>query len=328
MKRLRILCIVLIALIALILPGTVFAQSAPDRDPGPAWNIKIEFRYTKGEESKLNIPNSIARYGRAYHLVSVSDPVLEKTLPATRTYTWFIDGTISQDELHLLQGLEGYELTETEVEIGRVIDKTHVMEGLATNDVEALPATRSYPEGTFSRAAVRFDIEGYDDFDLPLSYEAEIIYRGIEIYKGPGYEVTATYTTVEDLKGVPQYVVVATYAPDDLVLPAAATGGTGEGDGNILAPLVPPIDNEPEGQPDYGAGSVIDDDLVPQGAGAGSESEGINPWLIATIIIAAVLGGFLIWMLLTRRRNVKEKQALREERRKEALRAQGLAEYD
>jgi len=342
MKKLRIVCVLTIALVALMLPGAVYAQQAPAQDPGPEWSIKIEYRYSKGEEGKLNIPNSITRYGRTYHLVSKADPVLESKLPSSRTYTWLVDGTISETEMHLLNGMDGVELRPTEVEIGRVTDKTHIMEGLPTNDVEALPLTKEFTEGVLERAAVRFDVEGLDDFDLPLSYKAEIIFRGLEIYLGPGYEVSATYTTTEDLDGVPVYVVVATYAPDGLA-PVSGTasrggggaggaGAGGDGPANIPTPaVIPPIDNEPDAPPaGLGESTAIQDDLIPQGAGTTGLGKPfvMQPWLIILLAFAGVLGGLAIWMMIARQRNIKEKEALREERRKAALRAQGLAEYD
>jgi len=328
MRRLRILCFTLIAFMAFMLPETAFAQNLPDSDPGPEWNIKIEFRYSKGEESKLNIPELIARYGRNYRLIDKSDPVLEKKLPASRTYTWLIDGTLTESELHLIEGIEGVELKPVDVEIGRVIDKDDFMKGLPTNDVEALPLTKSFEEGLLTRAAVRFDIEALDDFDLPLSYEAEIIYRGIERYIGPGYEVTATYTTTEKLDDVPVYVIVATYAPVGLAAIAGAAGGVAGTGGQESAPVTaiePPIDSEPEG----GAAdseAVITDEIVPQSAG--EAPAGMSTWLKVLIVILAALGGAVLWMLLTRWKNIKKKRANRKEVYMEKLPPRYLAKYD
>jgi len=330
MRRLRILCFTLIALIAIMLPETAFAQNLPDSDPGPEWNIKIEFRYSKGEESKLNIPEVIARYGRNYRLIDKSDPVLEKKLPASRTYTWLIDGTLTESELHLIEGVEGVVVKQVDVEIGRVIDKDDVMKGLPTNDVEALPFTKSFEEGLLTRAAVRFDVEALDDFDLPLSYEAEIIYRGIEKYIGPGYEVTATYTTTEKLDDVPVYVIVATYAPVGLAAIAGSTGGAAATVGQESEPVTatavePPIDSEPDGGADVSA-AVITDEEVPQVAG--EAPAGMSTWLKVLIVILAALGGAALWMLLTRRKNIKKKRENRKEVYMEKLHPRHLAKYD
>ena len=338
MRRLRILCVILIALVALIVPDVVFAQSATD--PGPQYNIQIEYRYTKGEESKLNIPDSISRYGRTYHLVSKAAPVLEKKLPATRVYTWYVDGTITQDEMGLVDGMKDVNLTPTTVTAERVVDETAYVTGLATNDVEALPLTKTYPEGVLTRAAVRFDVETQDDFGLPTTYKAEIIYRGVETYTGPGYKVTATYTTSESLAGVPVYVVVATFAPDGIVgttTGGTTTGGTtttptgtSTGDTTTSSPVViPPIDNVPDQTvtPDQ---STIPDTTTPTNPGTTPDQPkaGPNPWMIAAIIFAVCLAVFFVWLLLARRRVEREKEAMREEKRREALRAQGLTEYD
>jgi len=332
MKRLRIICVTLIALICLILPEAAFAQNAPDPDPGPDWNITLEFRYTKGAEGSLNIPDSIARYGRNYRLVSKTNPVLEKKLPATREYTWLVDGTISQADRALLDGMDNVELIPTSVEIGRVVDKT-VKESYPTNDVEDILLTKSIDGVNCTRAAVRFEVEEYDVYDLPVSYEAEIIYRGLETYMGPGYRVKATYTTSQDLEGVPQYVVVATYAPEGLV-PVAGTGETGGAD-TQAAPAdetMAPVVNDDAGgpaEPLVDTETNITDETVPlSDAGVTEEPKGINPWALTAIIVAAAFGVFAAWMLLTRRRNAMEKRLLREERRKAAMRSHGLVEYD
>jgi len=303
---------------------TVFAQAAQAPDPGPEWNIKIEFRYTKGQEGNLDIPNSIARYGRTYHLIDKTDPVLEKKLPATRVYTWLIDGTITEAERHLLEDMENMVLIPTEVEIGRVVDKYVDEEGLPTNDVEDIDITKNIAGVVFSRAAVRFEVEGYDDFDLPLSYSAEIVYRGLEIYLGPGYEVRATYTTNEDLKDVEQYVIVATYAPDGLVpiseVTGSGTAGTGgEGTPAAIGAIEPPADQEE---------ATIGEDPIPQTAGSENAAGPINPLALILIIVAAALGAFVVWAFLKRLKSKREKAAMREYRRTEALHASGLVEYD
>ena len=338
MKRMRMICVVLTALIAFIIPDAAFAQGAPTSDPGPEWNIKIEFRYSKGQEDKLNVPGSITRYGRNYQLVSKSDPVLEKKLPATRTYTWLIDGTIPESQLHLIEDMEDVTAKPTTVEIGRVIDKVDVMTELPTNDVEALPLTKTFDEGVLTRAAVRFDSEGNDDYGLPLSYEAEVVYRGLEIYMGLGYEVSATYTTKEDLDGVPVYVVIATYAPDGLVPVAGTTGGgtggtagtggagntgdTAPPDDEPVSPVAPPIDSEPESTAQDTDEAVIPDEQTPRYSGDDSEqAAGTKLWVVVVLVVLAAIGGFVIWMLLTRRKNLKEKEALREEKRRARMSA-------
>jgi len=322
MKKLRIICVTITALIALLLPDAAFAQNASELDPGPEWNITIEFRYSKGEESSLNVPNSIERYGRTYHLVSKTSPVLEKNLPATREYTWLIEGTVTEAERNQISGMENLELIPTNVEIGRVDDQ-YVKESYPTNDVEDIDLKRMMKGTEYTRAAVRFEVEEYDKYELPISYEAEIVYRGIEKYMGPGYKVKASYTTSEDLDGVPQYVVVATYAPDGLV-PITNTGG---GEPNATTALAGGDGSEPTITAGGGTAD-IGDGPVPQASGDGNTSIGISPLALVLIIIAAVIGGFIAWMFLTRRRFQKEKRVLREERRRAALRSHELVEYD
>ena len=315
LKRLKIICVMILTVMALLLPGTVFAQNAQDPDPGSEWNIKIEFRYTKGEEGKLKIPNTISMYGRTYQLVSKSDPVPETKLPATRTYTWLVEGSVTEEGRSALAGVDGLEFTPANVEIGRVVDKHETTEGLPTNDVEMIAMTKSYPDGEFVRAAVRFDEEGLDDYDLPLSYTAEVVYRGLEKYIGPGYEVRATYTTKEDLDGVPLYVIVATYEPVGLV-PIAVTGGGGTGAGSEPAQeavLSDPDTVESEPLIDQEEAN-IGESPVPQTVGEGNPAPSINPFLLALIIVAAALCAFVAWAFLTRRKYKRQKARLREER--------------
>ena len=350
MKKLRIIILMTIALIALALPDAAFAQNAQALDPGPEWNITIEFHYVKGDEGSLNIPDSIAQYGRTYHLVSKAAPVLAKKLPATREYTWLVDGTISEADKGLLDGLGEVELTPTQVAVERVADK-HIKEtGLPTNDVEDIAFARTIDGANYTRAAIRFEVEEYDVYNLPVSYEAEIVYRGLETYMGPGYIVKASYTTTEELDGVPVYVVAATYAPDGL-FPAAgagqagggAAGGGAAGGGESGVPDNPenaaaPVDEnapaeeavtEPALPPIDVPATTIDDEIVPQAAGDGNASESANPVALILIVIAAAAGGFIAWMFLTRKRNMAKKRIEREaKKREDLLRSSGLLGYD
>jgi len=328
----------LIALLALLAPEAAFAQSGAD--PGPEWSIRIEYRYTKGEEANLNIPDSFSRYGRNYYLIDKSDPVLEKKLPAKRTYTWFVDGILTEEGLSLLDGMENIELIEITIEIGREADRVETMTGRPTNDVEAIPLKKTYPDGVYTRAGVQFEVEDEDDLGLPIAYTAKIVYRGIETYIGPGYQVSATYTTVKNLEGVPQYVVVATYAPDGLAAINTGGGTSGGGGGagaggtdtppavppDDTSPVVPPIDAEPD--PGAGAGIEIQKGETPLGSGTGAGAGAVNPRTIVLLIIIVGAALVLAWILLTKRKESEEKKGLREERRREALHAQGLVEYD
>ena len=351
MKRTGVLCAALLALAALVLPYSGYAQSAPDTSGATASNIRIEFRYTAGEEGSLSIPNAITRYGQSYHLVDKSEPVLEKTLPATRTYTWRINGAIPEDEIDSIKELEGVELTPVAIEVEQILDKNATISGLPANDVELIPYTKTfevvselYPdvvkEASFTRAAVRFEVEG-DDNGLPTSYSADVIYRGLTTVLETGYyEAKKTYTTTEDLDGVPQYVVVATYAPDSLPAETGLAGGAGGGpDGGGAADdgdaagiaagddgaVVPPIDA------DAGAGDTdIAPEPIPTSAGdqsAEKASSGFKLWMIPIIVLAVLAGGFL-WLVYRKRRREKEKAARRETRRQAAMRARGLVEYD
>ena len=258
--------IIISAFAVFLFPSPAYATSA--QSPAPEWNIKIEYRYTEGEENKVNVPGNIERLGRGYHLIDRQAPVLEANLPVQRTYTWHIEGVMTDKEIKDLEDRDGVKLTAVSVPVGKLVDKTEKLRDLPTNDVDALPYTKVFqvasattPGGltqeNLACAAVRFKVQEYDEWNLPKYYEAEIVYRGLETVMEDGYyKVDQVYTNSEDMDEVAQYVVVATYAPDQP--PAAAgqaaaggaggTGGAGAGEGENGAAadgggaIIPPID--------------------------------------------------------------------------------------
>ena len=312
--------IIISAFAVLFFPYPAYATAAPDSVP--EWNIRIEFRYTEGQESKVNIPNNIVRLGRGYHLIDRQPPVLEKTLPAERTYTWHIEGVLTEKEIKDLEEADGVKLKAVSVPVGKLVDKTETLKDLPTNDVDALPYTKEFkvasatsPGGLTSEnlkcAAVRFEVQEYDEWDLPKYYEAEIVYRGLETVMEEGYyKVDQVYTSTEDLDDVAQYVIVATYAPDQL--PAAfggtgtsgAGGGGGGGDGSGTdgeGAITPPIDEMP---------AAIDGSETPL---AGPESSPAKPGIssILPLLIGIILACGIAAMLILEYRKRKLKNARR-----------------
>ena len=225
MKKLNIAIVIGLFLLAMLIPNAAYAQSAPD--PGADWNIKVEFRYTAGEEGKLKIPDSITRFGRNYHLINKQAPVQESLLPAERVYTWHIDGVLTEAEKKQFEETEGVILTPVSIPVQQPADITEILYDLPSNDVEALPNNK---EG-FVRAAVHFEVQDIDEWNLPSAYTAEVVYRGLETVMESGYyRADSKYTTTEDLGDVAVFVVVATYAPDQIPQ-TAQTGQSGEGGG-------------------------------------------------------------------------------------------------
>ncbi|MDR1027792.1 MAG: hypothetical protein LBL63_00035, partial [Clostridiales Family XIII bacterium] len=202
--------------------GTTEAYAAPT-DEGAGSSLTVEYRYAEGETP--DIPESTSWLGRDYRLARQAEPILERTLPATRTYTWRIDGNISQDDIPRVSGLGNETLTPVGVRKEARADRTEAIRGLPTNDVEALPKERIYEISSAERpdavtkaaltlAGAEFELTGYDEYGLPESYTATCVYRGLETYLETHYWLgDSTYTTEETIDGPDGYVIVATYEP-------------------------------------------------------------------------------------------------------------------
>jgi hypothetical protein len=353
MKGVRILFIAAIASATILFPGVGFAQSAPD--PGPEWNIRIEYRYTEGEEKKLNVADKVVRYGRNYHLIDRQPAVLESTLPAKRVYTWYIEGYIKEEEKARFEDEYGVVLKPVKLEMEHLVDKTIVFNSLKTNDVDsdAIPRTYDFEikdapsEGetvsaVLTRAGVHFEVEKYEGGDsenLPELYKAEVVYRGLVTYLESGYyEAKATYTTTEDLDGVKQYVVVATYAPDaapGAINSGGGAGGSGStgGAGDAQEPgsaeggaIIPPIDMPQSGEGGDGGGTIISDNAVPQSSGKNSPASGF--WNLIPVFIAIALAACCGLLIYQNHKRAMERKARREARRKATLQTRGLVDYD
>jgi|GEM_PF-1276200 len=362
MKSLRRLCVALVALaMMLAFPYTGFAQTVAD--PGAGYNLQLEYRYTAGQEGSLAVPNEITRFGRGYHLIDRAPAVLESTLPATRTYTYKLDGVISQDEMASMDIPSNVTLTPTSAVVERMVDEEVDIPGMPANDVDLIPLTRDFQvrsatsstgtaTATLDRAAVQFDVEKVDPKfpDLPATYVAHVTYRGLETYEEGGfYQANATYDTVDDLDGVPQYIVVATYAPDN---PPANTGGGTTGGGTTNPPanteannpptdtgqavVIPPADqptspptnttpgndNNPGGG---GTGTTIPSEELPK---APPNASSFQFWMLIPTFVAVALVLFCLWLIKRDRDRAREREENREARRKAAMRAAGLIDYD
>ena len=299
MKKKRIIIVFAITLVSLLLPSAVFAGNT--QDPGADWNIKVEYRYTAGQESKLKIPDSITRFDRNYHLIDKQPPVLESTLPAERVYTWHLDGVLTEKEKKQFEDIEGVVLTPVEIAVQQPADITETLSDLPSNDIEALPQSK---EG-WERAAVRFEVQEEDEWDLPKYYTAEVVYRGLKTVMEAGYyKVNSKYSTTEELDDVDCYVVVATYAPDQTpqAVTSVSTGGTsgGEGepvvassdgqDGTMIADQESPLSSTPKNNP----------------GNAGSEAAKLPTAL--PFILAGIFAGLCALLLFKEHQRRKEKK--------------------
>jgi len=201
---------------------------------GSYGTMQIEYRYTAG--SSPNIPNEIVQFGRTYYLVSVSDPVLESTLPVTRTYTYRIEGALTEEQLEEIKNIGNIELTPMDLVFEREVDVEVIFPNAArpaevlTNDVDDIPKTwpcyvtsgttaSGYDTKNFDRAGVTYELANppHDKYGLPRGYVATVIYRGVETYKAVGYYYAdATFTTSETESEEDVYVVVAEYRTDEI----------------------------------------------------------------------------------------------------------------
>jgi hypothetical protein len=295
-------------------------------------NITIEYRYTEGEEGNVSIPSTIERYGRTYRLLEQRPAVLETTLEATRTYSWSIDGFITEAEAEQLKAeFPGLVLTPVTLEGAESADRLETITGLPTNDVDAIAYTITDAQGEFRRAAVRFEIEKdengapkYDAYGLPASYKAEVVYRGLAGVSVPGYYSAAqTYETKEALDGVAQYVIVTIYAPVVASTAGAtsteSTGGTGSG---AAAQTGTDADNGPieigslvqTGEETPAANTGISDMATPQTAppaGNFAETAKAILLLVLKIVLIAIVAFAAFIVILILRNKVRRQRRRR-----------------
>jgi len=212
---------------ALALPSSVFATEPPSQGGAGGGTLEAEFRYAAGESP--DIPQQMTRFGFTYNLVSVSDPVLEGDLPTVRTYTYRIDGALSEEQVNNIAGLGALNLTEVFLLYEEQVDVVDVTR-MPTNDVEEIPDQKAFfvkaaslddPDRTeeriLDRTGVTFSELEYDQFGRPDGYTATAVYRGVQTYRGFGYYLAeATFMTTEEEEGTEIYVVVASYATDGI----------------------------------------------------------------------------------------------------------------
>jgi hypothetical protein len=192
----------------------------------------IEFRYLEGD-TEVTVPDTYTVLGREYKLVSKQAPVLESTLPVTRTYTYKINGALSAEDMKIIAGDPSLQLQPVYETRDREADIIVKEQGLKNNDVTYIEENyndRAFAvsaedqaagitgRSAFKVAGVQFKVTSRSNIGpgLPLSYEAEIAYRGLEYYNALVYYTLAKeYTRDENAGNVNQYVVVATYEPAD-----------------------------------------------------------------------------------------------------------------
>ena len=235
--------IVIFLLLALALPGAVFATEPA----GSYETLQVEYRYAEGETP--DIAPTIDRFGMTFHLVGQSDPMLEGSLPEVRTYRYRIDGYLTPAQIAQAEAL-GITLTPVKVDFEREVDKVDVVI-MNTNDVDDIPKTKAFlvtsvkdPSGyemkDLEYTGVTFERMEYEGdalpngLKLPAKYEATVIYRGAESYNDVGYYYAdAVFETYEVDGDVPMYVIIADYQ-SDMIAPTIVEEEE----------ILPPIDEE------------------------------------------------------------------------------------
>ena len=232
-KRKKKTSIALHLLLMLLLISNVVVAAPGDEEDT---KLQVEYRYTEGTPT---IRPTITRFGTVYRLVDVSEPVLESSLPLKRTYQTRISGHATKEELELLKEIDNLVITPVMMTTLREVDEMITLTGLPTNDVEDLPQTFK----SFARAGVTFEVEGFDEWGLPLSYSADIYYRGLLPFEEVAYHIAeVTYQREEIYDEEKTYVVVATYAPAGQGLPVA-DDEDGEADSNREIEEIPIIED-------------------------------------------------------------------------------------
>ena len=227
-KRTLLIALVMVAVLALPLVTFATTETSGGRTSG---TLQIEYRFAEGETP--DIPATIDQYGFTYRLVGQSAPVLESSLPVVRTYTYRVNGLLTQQQIDEA-GLQNIKLTPVYVVHERKVDvelsyaNTPRFRNMPTNDVDDIPlvfpcrvTSGTDPSGfetkNLNRAGVTFEIVGYEGGlagspTPPAGYNATVVYRGTESYQEVGYfEAEATFRTSETEGEINYYVIVASY---------------------------------------------------------------------------------------------------------------------
>jgi len=239
-KHLSRLFILLIAM-TLAMPAAVFATTPPTAS-ATRGTLSVEYRFMEGQEP--NIQQEIERFGFRYYLVSQSDPALESTLPAARTFSYSVNGKLTPAQLAEEEARLGLTatITATSVPIDLQIemDQEVLIPGQDTNDVLDLPTGAQF----FDPDTVR-DYILDNDLVTGLTADNEIsnialvdppledVLRGRTITKNPevtgvefeaikaadgfplGYNATVVYRGFVQFSVIGYTAVEITYATDE-----------------------------------------------------------------------------------------------------------------
>lgn len=216
-----VVCLTSILFAAIALPGLAFGDAgASSATPDP---VTREFTYL-ASEGVPDIPDTWNDpSGVTYHLVSEDTAPVDGYVPDHQTFSRSFTTTVSDQphdssevlpsSLQVDEGdfsgeipLTSWSSTPILTTQTRQVDRTTVIEGLPSNDVSQIPASAEftissdeYPgattTGSLSMAGISFEIAGTDSSGIPDSFDATVLYRGIEeSLEVTGYEVSGEYS--------------------------------------------------------------------------------------------------------------------------------------
>jgi hypothetical protein len=103
----------------------------------------------------------------------------------------------------------------------RRVDKTEIISGLSSNDVNLLPQEKEFEitsaeaksgtvKATLKLAGAKFEVSEVDEFGLPILYTATAVYRGVESYAVAvaGGEAEAETEPVTELPAITEPAVI------------------------------------------------------------------------------------------------------------------------
>ena len=261
--KLIIALLAAMAVIVVIPMGSFAAQDQPaannsgNANDGQKTRVYQEFTYKDGE--KPDIPEKINQFGQVLTLVSVSDPVESKTLPDSRTYTYQVSKSYTPDQLS--QAPDNVKLTPVQGTGSRQVDRAETITDLSNNDVDKLPQRSIYTDtkgkgpgasvnGDLALAEVKYEVAHRDEYGMPDSYTAHVVYRGEETYTAVMYYMAeATYTNTEALGGEITFTVIATYEGDAPVADGLSEDTSGVEEPEMTGQVTGAADAEPQGSP-------------------------------------------------------------------------------
>ena len=340
-KRISMLLMIVLALL-LAAPAAAYATTPPPSGT-TGGTLSVEYRFMEGEEPE--IPLEITRFGFRYFLVSQSEPVLESTLPNRRTYSYRIEGALTQEQINNIQGLGDVTFTPVYLISEREIDRERELKNWLTNDIESIEETWVFNDvnigsttGVDSKGPVELTLTGvtfteitaFEDIpDGPgtLELPAEYAYNGIAVYRGAesfslhGYYYADMLYVTEEGVDIDVFVVVAEYQTEDMPPPIDIETGVTPGE-EIATTL---SDNEVALIDQQSGNPIIDiiNGLVPAGNFSETGAWSFLSLLLCITALYFAVVNFIGFIAKRRQANAYESMGVHDEERLAMLKKRG-----